>query len=168
MIALVPTDERRHGSIVWKCQCDCGNIHYVTTELLLGGNVKSCGCLHSLGNSTIKSILASNNFLFISEYPVRINGINYYYDFAILNTDNSIKCLIEYDGILHFKQDKYHGWNNIDNWEKTHKNDKIKDEWALDSNIPLIRIPYTDYDKINLKYINERIEEVCIQDILLE
>lgn len=30
---------------VWKCQCDCGNIGYVTTTDLKGGKSKSCGCL---------------------------------------------------------------------------------------------------------------------------
>lgn len=31
----------------WKCQCDCGNITYVTTSALKSGNTSSCGCLHS-------------------------------------------------------------------------------------------------------------------------
>lgn len=36
--------ERKHH-VVWKCQCDCGNIAYVTTSNLNHGNTKSCGCL---------------------------------------------------------------------------------------------------------------------------
>ena len=35
---------RRSGSRVWKCRCDCGNVHHVTTHNLISGNVKSCGC----------------------------------------------------------------------------------------------------------------------------
>jgi len=31
---------------IWKCHCDCGNSVYVDTSRLLGGNVRSCGCLH--------------------------------------------------------------------------------------------------------------------------
>lgn len=30
---------------VWKCLCDCGNIVYTTSNSLLQGNTKSCGCL---------------------------------------------------------------------------------------------------------------------------
>ena len=30
---------------VWLCQCDCGNVTYLKTNLLTSGNTKSCGCL---------------------------------------------------------------------------------------------------------------------------
>lgn len=38
------TKENRHGSALWKCQCDCGNITYATTEGLRVGDNVSCGC----------------------------------------------------------------------------------------------------------------------------
>lgn len=31
-------------NIVWKCLCHCGNTHFVTTAMLCGNQVKSCGC----------------------------------------------------------------------------------------------------------------------------
>lgn len=34
----------KHGN-TWKCQCDCGNIHYATSQNL-GKSVRSCGCLY--------------------------------------------------------------------------------------------------------------------------
>ena len=34
----------KDGRAVWKCQCDCGNITYVTAKNLKSGNTKSCGC----------------------------------------------------------------------------------------------------------------------------
>ena len=158
LIALEPTQERKHGSVVWKCQCDCGNIHYTTAELLLRGTTQSCGCTHSRGNALIASFLQNSEYTFSKEYFVNINGIRYAYDFVIFDSNNKIKCFIEYDGILHFKQDEYHGWNNQENWEKTQKNDNIKNNYAKQQNIPLIRIPYTDLEKINLDYLKERIE----------
>lgn len=164
LIAIEPTQDRKHGSVVWKCQCDCGNIHYTTAELLLNGKTKSCGCVHSRGNQKIQQILSRLNFTFLKEYQIRIDKINYYYDFAIIHNEKII-CFIEYDGILHFQQDKYHGWNNEINWQKTHKNDEIKNQYAKDKNIPLIRIPYTDFDKIDELYIKERIDNVCIVDM---
>lgn len=165
LTAIEPTQDRKHGSVVWKCQCDCGNIHYTTAELLLNGRTKSCGCVHSRGNQKIQQILSQLNLTFLKEYQVRINEINYYYDFAIVYNEKII-CFIEYDGILHFQQDKYHGWNNEINWQKTHKNDEIKNQYAKDKNIPLIRIPYTDFDKIDELYIKERINNICTVDIL--
>jgi len=36
----------RGPRILWKCQCDCGNIHITTGALLRRGECKSCGCLH--------------------------------------------------------------------------------------------------------------------------
>lgn len=38
---------RADGSIpvTWKCLCDCGNTHTVSSGNLKAGNVKSCGCL---------------------------------------------------------------------------------------------------------------------------
>lgn len=29
----------------WKCECDCGAVSVVTTDMLRSGNTKSCGCL---------------------------------------------------------------------------------------------------------------------------
>lgn len=165
LIAVESTQERKHGSIVWKCQCDCGNIHFATTELLLAGKVSSCGCIKSKGNQKIQQILEQNNISFVKEYCVRINNINYYYDFAIVENEKVI-CFIEYDGILHFPQDKNHGWNNAINWEKTQQNDKIKNNYAENKGIPLVRIPYFDYDLLNIKYIQERLNKIlCIADI---
>lgn len=31
--------------VTWKCSCDCGNIHYATTENLRRGDTPSCGCI---------------------------------------------------------------------------------------------------------------------------
>lgn len=44
LTVLGPTDQRKSGSIVWKCKCDCGNITYVPTSNLREGHTTSCGC----------------------------------------------------------------------------------------------------------------------------
>lgn len=33
------------GDMRWKCRCDCGNEHITTSNLLMTGHTKSCGCL---------------------------------------------------------------------------------------------------------------------------
>jgi len=47
LVALEPTDERESGNVVWKCQCDCGNVAFTSARALKSGNVKSCGCLRN-------------------------------------------------------------------------------------------------------------------------
>ena len=86
-------------------------------------------------------------------------NVNYYFDFAIINQNGGLKCIIEYDGILHFEYEPNRGWNNKENWDKTHKNDLIKNQWCKENNIPIIRIPYTEKDLINKEYIKERIDK---------
>ena len=43
------TNKRMGRAIVWKCQCDCGNICYVSTNNLKSGHSTSCGCIKSKG-----------------------------------------------------------------------------------------------------------------------
>ena len=45
LIALHPTENRSSRRIVWRCQCDCGNMVDVSSGNLRSGRTKSCGCL---------------------------------------------------------------------------------------------------------------------------
>uniref|UniRef100_A0A7C9NUW7 Uncharacterized protein n=1 Tax=Muribaculaceae bacterium Z82 TaxID=2304548 RepID=A0A7C9NUW7_9BACT len=45
LVALEPTEKRSDGSVVWRCQCDCGKVVEVNAHRLRKGNTKSCGCL---------------------------------------------------------------------------------------------------------------------------
>lgn len=42
VLAYAGTDQ--WGKAKWKCQCSCGNVHEVTTNLLRTGKTTSCGC----------------------------------------------------------------------------------------------------------------------------
>lgn len=45
LTVLGPTEQRSSsGSIVWKCQCECGNIVYIPTSNLDRNHTRSCGC----------------------------------------------------------------------------------------------------------------------------
>ncbi len=35
-----------HGGSYWLCKCDCGGTIITSSHSLIGGNTKSCGCLH--------------------------------------------------------------------------------------------------------------------------
>lgn len=36
---------KKQSTHLWKCECECGNISYVTSRDLRSGNTKSCGCI---------------------------------------------------------------------------------------------------------------------------
>ena len=45
LVAVEPTDQRSYkGSVMWRCQCDCGNTVIYSQDGLVNGNYKSCGC----------------------------------------------------------------------------------------------------------------------------
>ena len=43
LTAIEPTAKRNRGNVVWRCQCDCGNIFETTAAALLRGTTISCG-----------------------------------------------------------------------------------------------------------------------------
>lgn len=47
LTVLEKLPERKNEHIVWKCQCDCGNIVNVSGYCLKSGNTNSCGCYKS-------------------------------------------------------------------------------------------------------------------------
>lgn len=156
LLALEPTNDRgSDGSIIWKCQCDCGSIHYASTNSLNTGAIQSCGCFRSKGEKKINDILFDNNVNYQTQYWFKdLKDKKYlYFDFAILNDDQTIKCLIEYQGIQHYDPSALHGsWKNI-----PEEHDKMKREYCKKNNIILIEIPYTDFDIINWEYLKNKL-----------
>ena len=63
-------------------------------------------------------------------------------------------CL-EYDGEQHYREVPFF----TDTLADRQYRDKIKDDYYLKNNIPLIRIPYRDKSKINEKYIYDLVRE---------
>ena len=45
LTAIRPTEKRSARSVVWECQCDCGNIQEVRATMLTSGHTTSCGCV---------------------------------------------------------------------------------------------------------------------------
>lgn len=136
----------------WVCQCDCGNIHYAASYHLLRGSVQSCGCIEkSLGEYTIANIFKNNNIYFEEQKKYddcifQDTKAKARYDFYL----PKYNCLIEYDGIQHFKYFDDYDWNDKENFEKVQVHDSFKNQYCFDHNTPLIRIPYTHLNNITL------------------
>lgn len=150
LTALHPTKKRDNGCVVWKCKCDCGNIVYIRSSSLVGGNTISCGCANlSNGELIISNLLKENNIYFEtqkifddcrftdSKLPAR-------FDFYV-----NQEYIIEYDGKQHFSFSNY-GWYTKDKYKKIVEHDRYKDQWCQKKGIPLIRIPYT-HKKIQIE-----------------
>ena len=150
---LYPTEQRTSSYITWHCLClNCNNECDVISRHLIDGRTSSCGCLRSVGEANIKKILQDNQIDFSQEktFLDLINPDTQYllrYDFYL----SKFNRLIEFDGEQHFKYKKGNcTWNNEENYLKTVHNDKIKNDYAKQHNIPLVRIPYWERDNITL------------------
>lgn len=133
--------------IYWLCQCDCGQSKIIEGNALKQGNTTSCGCIKSLGEQKIANILNDYNISYVREKIFQ--GTSFRYDFYVNN-----EYIIEYDGIQHFQD--YSWGDKYNTKEKSQKRDMEKNLYCQKNNIPIIRIPYTHFDNIN------------IQDLLLE
>ena len=151
----------RHGAM-WKCKCLCGGERICIGSELRNGDVKSCGCLKSQGETLIASILLENNFNFAREFS--FNDLRNYekdkptrlrFDFAIFNDNNELICLIEYQGIQHYKSIGF--YKDIDKFNEAQYRDQLKRDYCKLHNIKLIEIPYTDFDNITIDYLKEKI-----------
>lgn len=155
LTALYPTSMKDGSHMYWMCKCDCGNpeLKEVAANHLQQGSVQSCGCIKkSIGEMNIEKILQENNIPFQTQvtFPDLKNIKSLRYDFGIYDPmTNSLVRLVEFDGIQHFKEQEYFSHT----LEENQTNDIIKNDYARSKNIPLVRIPYTERDKITLDMI---------------
>lgn len=154
--------EKPYDGSFWVCQCECGNIITTSGKRLRSGQTQSCGCLSSKGEEQVSLLLQKAQLNFVRQYTFKDclteNGHPCRFDFAIID-DNKLCYLIEYDGIQHFEDS---------NWDlnKNKMRDKIKTDYCYTHNIPLIRIPYTQLQKITIDdLILERSNFICIRHI---
>lgn len=156
IIDLVDNIQNTH--YVYKCQCKCGKITFVDSSNW--GRTYSCGCLkESKGEYLLSKILEEMNIKFEKEKIFKdcLNpktGRYLRFDFYLPDYN----CCIEYDGEQHFKE--YSNWNSSSLKERQYR-DNLKNLYCYNNNIKIIRIPYYDFDKINKKYLRDRIKNIC-------
>lgn len=155
LTAIKPLYQDNKRLYVWLCKCDCGNFTEVRGDSLRSGSISSCGCMKSKGEERIHYLLKENKIPFECQksfddcrFPQTNRKARF--DFYVNNS-----YIIEYDGNVHYLYSKT-GWNNKENFEKTKEHDKVKNLYCKEKKIPLIRIPYT------------HLENIEIEDLILE
>lgn len=145
----------------WLCKCSCGEICSVRSDHLRGGTTTSCGCINSKGEFNISNILLKAGWNFKRQYNfkdlVGKGNVRLMFDFGILNSDNSLRCLIEYQGLQHFKPFNF---DNKERFEQRLRYDQIKRDYCSEHKIPLVEITYEDYDNLSIEFIEKKIKEV--------
>jgi len=125
----------------------CGHTYDVRPGNFMSG--KRCPrCLESKGERAIADILTSSHVSFRQQVTFKdcINIRKLPFDFAILNSENEIVTLVEYDGFQHVQPVTLYGGEA--GFERRKLNDKIKNDYCAANNIPLLRIPYTEFSNI--------------------
>ena len=157
---------RPQGIGYWYCECECGNHHIVGTSDFTLKKVQSCGCLNSKGEAKITSILTKNNIDFIKQFTfedlIGNMGRHYAFDFAVFE-NNKLSYLIEYDGIQHYSA-RHQFLKEENTLEIIQNRDNIKNEYALFHNIPLIRIPYTQFDNLSIEDLQIQTTKFLLQE----
>lgn len=140
----------------WLCQCDCGNIAIVQGGNLRCGNTTNCGCekTKSKGEMLVADFLTKNKIKYLREYSfddLRNNSGNLLrFDFAILNDNNEIIMLVEYQGEQHYIECGVFG-----SYQRKYS-DKIKKNYCESNKIPLFEIKFDDdLDNILNDLLNE-------------
>lgn len=143
----------------------CGNTYYVLPRHILYDNNKCPFCHPKISNGEkfILDLLKNKNINYIHQYydnDLNLNRNNKLsFDFAILNENNELCGLIEYDGEFHYKpyknEEKY-----IKKFKKQLKNDSIKNNFCKDENIPLLRINYKMNKNTRKSKLYEFLDEI--------
>lgn len=143
------------------------------------------GLLHSFlmdasskGEKRIHDFLISENIKNVPEYSfdgLKGTGDNHLrFDYALFNYNHDLILLIEYDGEHHFKSVDYTGRSEDGGaWylERTLLHDIAKNRYCNRNRIPLLRIPYWEYENIEkliLNKLNEISKPPCLIEMLLQ
>lgn len=126
----------------------CGHIWKAVPSSLISGY--GCPkCNESKGEKKISTYLDKNNVKYITQYKFKSckNKRELPFDFYL----SEYNICIEYDGEQHFKP--YRFTDKKKSFEKLHMTkvrDQIKNKYCKENNIKLVRIPYTEFNNIEI------------------
>ncbi|MBZ9622937.1 hypothetical protein G9F71_008725 [Clostridium sp. FP2] len=104
-------------------------------------------CKASKGEKRVREFLKERHFIFKEQYRIKDckNIRPLPFDFAVFDKDESINCLIEYQGKQHYK-----GWDSgRESLENIQFRDNIKAKYCEDNHIKLLLIPYWEFENVD-------------------
>lgn len=137
-----------NGHIHYEFECQCGQHFIRSINKWMGGHdiCNSCAWSNSSYERIVKSFLEEHNIVYKQEFTIYecrdINPLPF--DFWI----KKYNCLIEIDGQQHYKPVNYGEGLEVAQvrFIDQQKKDKIKDDYCQKYNIPLLRIPYWEFE----------------------
>jgi len=131
----------------WKC-LKCNHNWYAIISSRNGAGRGCPQCNESKGEKKIDEYLNLKDLFYILQHRIKgcKNKKTLPFDFGVFNDKEKtdLKMLIEYDGIFHYEDI----FNNPNKFLMRNLNDEIKNTYCKNNNIPLLRIPYWDFDRI--------------------
>lgn len=141
--SVVATTKKK---VWWQCVVDKSHVweSQISNRIYNGHGCPMCN--ESKGEKRIREILVKNKLIFKSQYEFNNlfgtgNG-KLKFDFVLLKQEKPV-FIIEYDGEFHYKK-----FYKDDGHETLLVHDQIKNKYCEQNNIPLLRIPYWEFDTI--------------------
>ncbi len=146
------------------CHNNCGHkYNVVPRNFLIGRRCPNCSLPNNPNTEKhIAKLLESLNIKYkkqktFSDCKNPKTGKSLRFDFGIYDKHDSLFCLLEYDGMQHFKAIDYFGGNEALN--DTKYRDNVKNNYCKQNNIKLIRIPYWDFSNLE-EVLQQELSEV--------
>jgi hypothetical protein len=131
---------------VWWICSSCE--HKWKAEIRSRSNGHGCpACSSPKGEKRVKKFFENNEIEFCPQYMFSdcINLRELRFDFAIFD-NGKLSFLCEVQGRQHYEIVKF--FDGEEGFRKRQINDSIKEQYCLSHNIPLLKIPYWDFNKI--------------------
>ena len=138
-------NEEQGYSKKWECQCACGN-RIVLTEGEIYSQECNKACSSLRGEVCAEEIFQELNIPYISQMHFGEDLLTF--DFYLPEQNIIIEC----DGAQHFRS-LNSDWQSPFKLQETRRRDELKTKYCKEHNITLIRIPFWDYDKLNVNYL---------------
>lgn len=137
----------------WVCECECGNIVFLTKEEIINGKGCAQACLTSRGEICAADLF--NELGIKYQVQKKFEDFDLRFDFYLPDYNIVIEC----DGAQHFRALNSE-WSSPYKLQETRNRDKKKKEYCNTHNITLFQIPFWDKGKLNSDYLREVLNEI--------
>ena len=141
----------------------CGYEWGITPHNFLQGN-RCPKCKASKGEVAIFNFLKKTGVEFVSQHRFSdcLDRSQLPFDFAVIK-DGSVELVIEYDGHQHFKPVKM--WGGKKGFYEQVRRDKIKNDYCESNNIKILRIPYWEFENIDVIVFDKLVETGFLEGV---